>query len=259
MASADKYKDYLKTKGINESTISKYEWAYNKYEAEHGHIKLCTQESINNFLANNKSTVCRGMIANVLEWKPQWFKNIKLARRKAQQKKLPTILKAYEADVLLAELPKEYVLPVRLMLECGLRVSEAVSLRVEHIDFEDATIRVLGKGNKERIVYLSPGLLNRIQTLSERLGWSGYIFPSPINEDKPIHTNTIRVHMKKILPHTHPHQLRHSFATTVYSGTDDLRVVQDLLGHSNIATTSIYARVSNKKAAEAARLAHRKN
>lgn len=255
MATIDNFKDYMKSKGISDSTIDKYVWALNKYTADYGDIKLCTQESITSFLATSRSTVCRGMLANVIEWKPQWFKNISLARKKAQPRKLPNIMKEYEADVLLAELPKEYVLPVWLMVECGLRVSEAVSLRVEHIDFEDSTIRVLGKGNKERLVYISPGLKNRLETLSARLGWSGYLFPSPINEGKPIHTNTIRKHMKKILPHTRPHQLRHLFATKVYTGTDDLRVVQDLLGHSNIATTSIYARVTNKKAAEAAKIA----
>lgn len=256
MATVDAFKNYLRTSGLSDNTIDKYVWSLGVYEREHGSISEVTQEKVESFLsAHNGTSIHRGMIANVATFKPQWFRKINLKKQKRSPRKLPVSVKEFEADLLLKELPVEYVLPVRLMMECGLRVSEAVSVRCEDIDFEDATIRVLGKGNRERIVYVSSTLLRRLQDLSERLGWSGWLFPSPINDGEHIHTNTIRVHMKKVLPHTHPHQLRHFFATKVYTGTDDLRVVQDLLGHSNIVTTSIYARVSNKKAAEAAKIA----
>ena len=134
----------------------------------------------------------------------------------------------------------------------GMRVSEVVGLRTEDVNLESAFLKCRGKGGKERIVPLGEVAIDSLRTYLEkvrsRLPQSEFVFVGP--KGKPLTRQRvwqlIRKYareagiQKKITPHT----FRHSFATHLLERGADLRIVQELLGHSDIATTQIYTHVS---------------
>ncbi len=151
----------------------------------------------------------------------------------------------------------------------GMRVGELVGLRRGDLDYRQHTARVIGKGNKERIVYFDSRAWNAVKSYlnARQDGASGkalYQLPVFARHDKgagkkvlPLSTNSVRSAFNKIRklagveePMT-PHSLRHSFATKALEVTGDLAVVQDMLGHASPTTTRIYAKVSTKRLKEA--------
>lgn len=134
----------------------------------------------------------------------------------------------------------------------GLRISEAVSLKTSDVDSKRNLLRVeQGKGAKDRYSMLSPTLLSILRTYWRVVRPAGpWLFPSPWNHQKHISPGTVQVACreankrsglgKRITPHT----LRHSFATHLLERGTDSRVIQSLLGHSQIETTARYISVS---------------
>jgi integrase/recombinase XerD len=163
-----------------------------------------------------------------------------------------------------------------LMYAAGLRVSELVSLTLGDVDRARGIVSALGKGKKRRLVPLGEVALEHLTAYLEareaelaqkaqRMGTKGgklsmVLFPSPRGGKLTrqafwkIVGRTARG--AGIRGHVHPHQLRHSFATHLLAGGADLRSVQTLLGHSNIATTEIYTHVSQDRVRQAYRKAH---
>ena len=147
---------------------------------------------------------------------------------------------------------------LELIYATGLRVSELVNLKVNDIDFEMCTLRVLGKGNKERIVPIGSVALkyNKIYIEEYR---SKILKNNIIDELYPNNFgrkmtrngfNYILNELKKkcdIKAYLTPHVLRHSFATHLLIGGADLRSIQLLLGHENINTTNIYTHIVNRE------------
>lgn len=129
-------------------------------------------------------------------------------------------------------------LVVRLIYATGVRVSELCAMRVEEIDLDDGVIRVVGKGNKERIVFLDDATAD---ALGEYIGAraSGPLFPG--YGGKPISTRTVQLLFKRYAPEgVTPHTIRHSYASELYRRSRNLRVVQENLGHTSIKTTEVY-------------------
>ncbi|TDW20341.1 integrase/recombinase XerC [Breznakia blatticola] len=178
-------------------------------------------------------------------------------------KKIPEFLFEDELDQLLdaMDIHDEVGLRNRAMFElmyaCGLRVSEAVNLKISDIDFADQTLIVTGKGDKQRMVpfYDRVGKLvdTYLKTIRER--WThethGYVF---INQKgKQLTSRGIQYILNQCVlqsglnMHVHPHMLRHSFATHLLDNGADLRIVQELLGHSSLSTTQIYTHISQDK------------
>lgn len=177
--------------------------------------------------------------------------------------KLPNYLTETEVDQLLnINLGSHYAYRNKAMLELlyatGLRVSELINLQFNDIDLVNDFVRVIGKGNKERIVPLSDMAVkylkiylneHRNMILKNRI--SNYLFIS--NALKPITRQgffkIIKQECKRanINKDVSPHVLRHSFATHLLNHGADLRVIQELLGHSDIATTQIYTHVIDSK------------
>ncbi len=145
---------------------------------------------------------------------------------------------------------------IELMYGTGLRVSELINLKAHDININEATIRCMGKGNKERIIPIGEYALdslaiynNDYRTLLLKSYFCDYLFLN--NHGKQITRQGFFKILKKIaiekglLKTVPPHSLRHSFASHLLENGADLRSIQEMLGHSNISTTQIYTHITN--------------
>ena len=178
------------------------------------------------------------------------------------QRKLPLVLTIAQMDELLSapsRVPLEKQAPpwtpardtaiMELFYSSGLRLAELVALDIPHIDPFSESVRVFGKGRKERIVPVGAPALEAIQRYrSEARITAGPLFIS--KSRRRISSVAVGNILKKYLRHTSiplsisPHKLRHSFATHMLDAGADLRGVQALLGHASISTTQIYTHVT---------------
>lgn len=143
---------------------------------------------------------------------------------------------------------------VMVLYATGLRISEACALQTTDIDAKRMVIRVVGKGDKERVTLLSPLLLAVLRSYwaSERPA-PPYLFTNklsktgrPISPEKVEKAVQLARQAAGIEAKVTPHTLRHSFATHLHESGTELHVIQHLLGHSNIGTTTRYAQVSTR-------------
>lgn len=178
-------------------------------------------------------------------------------------KKLPKTLDVDQLQQLL-EQPADDPLSCRdlamleLFYSSGLRLAELVSLDITSIDFRDASLRVTGKGQKTRMLPVGKKALTAIDRwLNYRDQLAGYdqaaLFVS--KQGNRLTPRSVQQRLKKWgITHgqtaLHPHQLRHSFASHMLEASGDLRAVQELLGHADIATTQIYTHLDFKHLAE---------
>ena len=164
-------------------------------------------------------------------------------------------------DVSESEHESFYIAMFDVLYSCGLRVSELVNLNLNQLFLEQGYIRVIGKGDKERVIPMADVTRKNLKRYidNDRFLWlkskSNLIFIKP--DGKPINRQYVYNSLKKRCQEIgldidiSPHKLRHSFATALLNGGADLRIVQELLGHSDISTTQIYTHVEGKRMHEA--------
>jgi len=179
----------------------------------------------------------------------------------SRQRNLPRVLSPEQVDALLAAIPLDTPNGMRdrslfeLVYSCGLRVSEAVSLSVPDIHFKERLILVHGKGSKERLVPFGEPAEKALRAYlgaarKELLGTrvSSAVFVN--NRGARLTRKGIWMRFQEIEARSGVtskiHTLRHSFATHLLAGGADLRSVQDLLGHADVATTQIYTHIENE-------------
>ncbi|HLS22800.1 MAG TPA: tyrosine recombinase XerC [Pseudogracilibacillus sp.] len=149
---------------------------------------------------------------------------------------------------------------LELLYATGIRVSECEALTVDEIDFDFSTIKVVGKGNKERYIpfgqfakealqlYLDEGRNTLLQKANEE---TDRLFLN--SRGKPLTDRGIRYVLNQMIRNTsltvniHPHKFRHTFATHMLNEGADLRTVQELLGHENLSTTQVYTHVTKDR------------
>jgi len=145
---------------------------------------------------------------------------------------------------------------LELLYSSGLRVSELVSLKISDINFEAGFLRIIGKGSKERVVPINLRALDKVKRYIRELRLeilnkkrSDYLFVTNRGSGmtRQRFWQTIKKYGKQIGVELSPHTLRHCFATHLLEGGADLRSVQKMLGHSDIATTQIYTKVSTDR------------
>ena len=192
--------------------------------------------------------------------KYNYFEDINRPRR---EKKLPNFINYEEYMTLIKQAEKEEneflrarnLLFLEILFDTGLRVSEAINIKLDDINKSECSIKVLGKGSKERIVYFGEYALNYLnEYMAIRAGINSpdknYLF---LNKNYTkltrrgaeclISSVTKQALLKqKVTPHT----LRHSFATEMLNNGCDIRSVQELLGHKSLSTTGIYTHVTNE-------------
>jgi len=174
--------------------------------------------------------------------------DIKIAKK---AKKLPTVLSKDEIRALIkATPPKRDRLIVEFLYSSGCRVSEAVKLKEENINFKERIGAIKGgKGNKDRTIILSKEWLRRIKKHVDRKRVkTPYVFSK--KNGKPLSTDTVQRIVKSaalkagLLKRVTPHTLRHSYATHLLEAGENIRKIQELLGHNDLSTTQIYTKVS---------------
>lgn len=273
-----KFIDYLKNeRNYSNNTIISYENDLNEFISIYEEDVLTLKyKDISKYLKHiydkdyNRNTISRKLSA--IKSFYNYFKSEGIIKQSpvsniSYPKKaltLPKFLQYSELETLFSvpDINDPYGQRDRLILELlyatGLRVSELVNIKLEDIDLSSQEIRVLGKGSVERIVYFGEYAKDimelyirdgREKLLKGRV--SEYLFIN--NKFNKLTDRGVRFILDKILEKTSikvkisPHSLRHTFATHLLNEGADLKVVQELLGHKNLSTTSIYTHVSNEK------------
>ena len=264
----NEYLEYLRNiKGYSKYTIISYKTDIQKYFEYLNKNKL-NYYDIEKYIQNlskkkyAKTTINRKIVSitNFFKWcknkKNVNLKVIKTIKNMKTERKLPTILTSNYINKLLDTIPTSTTKEVRdrsiieILYSSGLRVSELTNLKLNDIK-ENKSIKVLGKGNKVRILPMTDNAFNFLQL------WINSHREDYINNysDKYIF---LGVRGKKISEReiqrivnlrlgTFPHSIRHTFATHLLDGGADLRVVQEMLGHTDPSTTQIYTHVSKKQ------------
>ncbi len=244
-----KKKKISDTKDITKDLITKY-------------LKYCYLRNEDSKTVAHKLTIIKNFHNYLEKEENETVNPSEFIDRPKTNKTLPHSLTVEEVDRLLdikLESPFDYrnKAMLELMYGSGLRVSELVSLTVYDIDFNNDIVRIKGKGSKERIVplndiavyYLKEYLDKRHLLLKKKQ--TDYLFLN--SRGTGISRQGFFKNLKEILkekglnPEISPHSLRHSFATHLLNGGADLRSIQMLLGHSDIATTRIYTHITNEK------------
>lgn len=246
------FKRFIKKRNINKienitkKDLESYFESTKKLKPKTIAHKLTTVKNLYKFLLKNK--IIDKDISMELE-------------RPKLNKSLPMVLSIEEVDRLLdikLETPIDYrnKAMLEILYGTGLRISELLSLTFNDVNINNCTVRCIGKGNKERIIPLGEIAIDALEKyldVRENIckRQNDYIFVNA-HGGKLSRQGFFKLLKKELLikginKNITPHTLRHSFATHLIMSGADLRVVQELLGHSDIATTRIYTHITNKK------------
>ena len=267
------YLSYLsKVKGYSQHTVKSYNSDINQYlkiNQEIGkfsyYLKVLSQKSYTKSTINRKLT----SIKTFLKWASSMdYFDASLIQNVSNlktEKKLPNILSSTYINKLLDELPSTSLKEIRdkaileLMYSSGLRVGEVSSLKIQNFNL-NKSIKVLGKGNKERILPITSrasGAISSYLSLarSKFKNEKSFDFMFLGIRGGQLREREIR-RIVNLRVGTFPHSLRHTFATHLLEGGADLRVVQELLGHNDPKTTQMYTHVSKKQLKEKYKQSH---
>ena len=172
-------------------------------------------------------------------------------RSAKRPKRLPIVLSRVEIKKIIeSSKNSKHRLLLSLAYGAGLRVSEAISLKVQDLDFYELTIHIKqAKGQKDRISIIPEGIISELRNLIAGKINNDFVFAS--ERGGKLTTRTAQkifenaLHISKITKNATFHSLRHSFATHLLENGTDVRYVQELLGHQNIRTTQRYTQVTN--------------
>jgi len=275
----DKFLEYLSSiKKYSAHTILNYELDINKFEEflnfKKLNIKVIEYKDILDYISylkdEHKSTSINRNLSCLRSYYNFLIRNnfinnnpFNLIHSMKKEKKLPEYFKYNEYEELVNSIDISNDLGIRnkclfeVLLCTGCRVNELVNIKLTDIDINNQEIRVLGKGNKERIVYLGSFA---VDALNDYLSVRNNIMGSKNNDNlflnnlkKKLTTRGVRDIIDKILLKSStnlkitPHTFRHSFATMMLNEGCDLKSVQELLGHVSLSTTSVYTHVSNEE------------
>ena len=240
---------YIESKKINYLTITNHD--------VRGYLKYLDSCNLKNSTISRRVSTLRTFYnylvdENIVE--NNVFHNVKNPKL---EKKLPNYLNYNEMEELLESIDISTTegLEKRLLIEMfystGCRVSEMINVKINDIDFTNKTIRIMGKGSKERIVYFGDYASKYLDNYLSKVKCDKYLFTNKKGEKLTI--NEVEQIVKDIMKHisikTHvtPHTLRHTFATHLLNNGADIKTVQELLGHANLSTTGIYTHVSSDR------------
>lgn len=269
------YLDHLKyERKLSNNTLNSYRDNLNQfimYFSGQNIIKL-TEKDIRSFISNldktertkaHYLTVLNSFYNFLIDEGKLTINPCENIRQPKLPKKLPNYLTIEEVDKLLdirLDSPLAYrnKAMMELLYSSGVRITELIELKLNNIDFTDELIRVMGKGSKERIIPLGEEAIkylnlyvNQYRNLILKTKTSDYLFINNFG-NKITRQGFFKILKKEckrqgIEKNISPHTLRHSFATHLLNNGADLRIIQELLGHSDISTTQIYTHISKEK------------
>lgn len=274
-----KFLDYLKNNlGYSKMTIISYQKDLDDFfsfvkKYNINYLNLC-KDDIRSYLkllderklkssSISRRISCLRTFYNYLEDQKMVDGNVfKLIRNPKLDRKLPNYLSYEELRIIFdsIDISDSVGLRNKLLIEMlyatGCRVSEIANIKISDINFNNNSIKIFGKGSKERIVYFGDYARYYLDIyLSKNINNnSKYLFVNENNDKMDITEieKIIRdiVHNLTIKSHVTPHTFRHTFATHLLNNGADIKTVQELLGHSSLNTTGIYTHVSNERLKE---------
>lgn len=249
----------LKIRSYSPKTIKSYLYGLREYFSfKNDCFEKLDQGNIRDFLLHCEerqiSPQSRNLFLNAIKF---YYRNIVKSHQKIgiqsakKPKSLPVVLSRAEIEKILQMLTnKKHRLLLALAYGAGLRVSEAVALRVQDLDLEEMTVHVKqAKGQKDRLSVLPEKLVDDLRNLIAGKEKNDFVFVS--ERGGKLTTRTAQKTFEKALgasgitKNATFHSLRHSFATHLLENGVDVRFVQELLGHQNIRTTQRYTQVTN--------------
>lgn len=233
-------------------------------------VQKIQPRSINRKISSLKSYFRYCMVQGTIAINPT--KSIQVLKTK---KRLPSYIEQEQMDTLLNStyFPNDFdglteYLLLTLLYETGIRVSELSNLKISQIDSNAMQLKVLGKGNKERVIPINMSMIDRINTYrKERASMfpeDQVIYLLVNSKNKQLSTRAIYNVVKKYLSlvttadRKSPHVLRHSFATHLANNGAELNAVKELLGHSSLASTQVYTHNSIERLRDIHKKAHPK-
>lgn len=274
------YLDYCKThKRLSSHTIRAYkndlmQFYNSNYDNVESYIEHLTQSNIKTNTLRRKIACMKVFYnylkyQNIIEENPFNQLRFQFRTEKILPKTIPhDILKSIflylEQRVVLSktDYQKQHaernLLIISLLLSTGIRISELCHIHLKDINLSNKTLRIIGKGKKERILFLGDQTtFNLLETYINKNGKESndFLFPGK-HSPKPLSEQSVRLILKRIVEQNSlsktitPHMFRHSFATMLLDNDVDIRYIQQILGHSSISVTQIYTHVSHSKQKE---------
>ena len=270
-----KYRAYiLLEKGLSENTRKAYASDVEKllgFLADEGiDVRSCTLDDLHRFAASlHDIGISAVSVARILCGVRSFFTFLlqdgyieadptELLESPKKPEHLPAVLTLQEVDALEAAIDQS--LPegrrdhamIEVLYSCGLRVSELCGLQLSDLFLDEGLLRVTGKGNKQRLVPVSPKAVGELKRWTDerrlidiRPGEEDYVFVSHrrgrhLSRITVFHNLQVYARLAGIEKNISPHTLRHTFATHLLEGGANLRAIQAMLGHESIATTQLY-------------------
>ncbi len=216
-----------------------------------------TTEDVKQYIAENltnKAAASISLFLSAIKYSYSTILNNDITttiKRPKKEIKLPTTLSKNEIKKLINEIKTEKSkLMISLIYACGLRVSELTNLKISDLNFPEKIGHIKqAKGNKDRMFNIPEFLIEELKQQAEKQKDKKYLFTgknenlSTRNIQKIVSSASKRAGLKEV----HCHTLRHSFATHLLENGVDIRKIQELLGHANLATTQIYTHVSTEE------------
>jgi len=237
--------NFLRSKGMKKRTISTYIYIINRITKDIGYD--FKEKDLENYLVKlNLNPSSYNLYRSVINFYTEKELGYKITFSKAKKNNfLPTEVTKEEFNTILNTIPSnKHKIGFRLMYESGLRVDEVVNTKKHDLKLDDLTIRVRGKGNKDRYTILNPKLAEDIKEfMKSTYKDNPYLFQ---NKKTHLTTKTFQTRIKKaiidakITKKISCHSLRHGFAINMVNNGIDIDILKKLLGHSSIRTTQIY-------------------
>lgn len=265
------FSDYLltdfETSGLtNASTVMVRSWLSAQREGSDGVTPRTISRKLSSLRSFYKYLLKKGIV-NVSP--------VNTLKAPKSGKKLPVYVEERQAEQLFSIdsfgdgwKAKTTALILRLFYQTGMRLSELVSLKISQVNFYTRTVKVLGKGNKERIIPLLPELLAEIKKYDQEKPGQWEEFDKEhlllTEKGKPLYAQYVYRIVKAYLGDVttlqkrSPHILRHSFATHLLNNGADLNAVKELLGHASLAATQVYTHTTIGKLKDVHKKAHPK-
>jgi len=268
----NKFTEYLSWhRNYSENTVSNYKGVLEKLASKYSNLLNITTDDLRKYLkigSNLSSKTISARISAINAFYNYFLKegiiNINPADglvRPKHESRLPNVLGIEEVSSLLnitvlTPFDARNKAILELLYSSGLRISELTNLELSNIDLDDALVRVMGKGRKERVVPLGDYAIEAVRdyivnyrpSLNKKN--TTYVFlnnrGTPISRQFIFKTIKEECTKKGIKKSVSPHTLRHSFATHLLKNGADLRIIQELLGHENLSTTQVYTHISNE-------------